>query len=223
MKQIRLLGKRCISRDCRAGLLLAALAVASSGALYGQRITARIVGTVTDPTGAIVPNANVTGTNRGTGLTSKATTNSEGYYVLTALPVGEYVLSIEAPGFRRLERSGINLGIDQTARVDLLLELGGTTDAVSITAEAPLVNSENIAVNTRINSKQVTELPISFVGARSILDFMMLRAGIANSGTRPYESNDSINGSPQTPKSASVDGTSIGVRCSRWYLIRPAP
>lgn len=223
MKQNVFFGKRCFSRDWRLGLLLAAFAASFSGTLYGQRITARIVGTVSDPTGAVVPTAKVAATNRGTGLTSEVTTNSDGYYVLTALPVGEYALTIEAPGFRRLERTGIHLTIDQTARVDLLLELGGTTDAVSITAEAPLVNSENVAVNTRIDRKQVTELPISFVGARSILDFMMLGAGIANSGSEPYESNNySINGSPQNTQSASVDGTSIGVPgANQWYLIRP--
>ena len=107
MQQNVLSGKRSASRGSRVGLLLAALAWFSS-ASYGQRITARIVGTVSDPTGAVVPAANVTSTNRGTGLRSKATTNSEGYYVLTALPVGEYALTIEAPGFRRLERTGIN-------------------------------------------------------------------------------------------------------------------
>src|SRR5260370_39435070 len=97
----------------------------SAGLLYGQRITARIVGTVSDPTGAVVPNANVAGTNVGTQLTFHVPTNSEGYYVLTALPVGEYALTVEAAGFRKLERQGIPPDIDQTAHGESGIEFGG--------------------------------------------------------------------------------------------------
>ncbi len=195
----------------------------SAGLLYGQRITARIVGTVPDPTGAVVPNANVAGTNVGTQLTFHVPTNSEGYYVLTALPVGEYALTVEAAGFRKLERTGIHLDIDQTARVDLRLELGAAAETVTIAAEAPRIDSENVAVNTLIDRKQITELPTSFVGARTIMDWMLTGAGQSTSQNEPYENaNYSYNGSPQNTQTTTLDGASIAVPgTNTWYLIRP--
>ncbi|HWB99116.1 MAG TPA: TonB-dependent receptor, partial [Bryobacteraceae bacterium] len=191
--------------------------------IQGQRFTARIVGVVTDPSGATVPNAEIAGTHVGTGVVFKATSNAEGYYVLTALPVGEYTLNVQAPGFRTLERAGIHLALDQTARIDLTLALGTTSEKLTVTEEAPLISTENVAVNSSVDRKQITELPISFVGARSIMDFAMLGAGITSSGNEPYESgNYSINGSPQNTSSTSVDGASIAIPGSNmYYLIRP--
>lgn len=207
-----------------SGLILLALAMAFPPEMQAQRITARIVGIITDASGAVVPGVNITATNRGTGLTFKAVTNAEGYYVLTQLPVGEYSLLVEARGFRRLERSGINLALDQTSKVDLQLQVGEVAETVTITGEAPLINTENVAINVGVDRKQITELPISFVGARSIMDFMLVGSGITTSQSGgPYENNNyAINGSPQNTQSASVDGTSIAVPGGNmWYLIRP--
>ena len=203
--------------------ITALILATSSGVLYAQRFTARIVGTVTDPTGAVVPHVNVSCKNVGTGLSFKTETNAEGYYVLTALPVGEYSVSAAATGFRALERAGIHLALDQTARIDLTLDLGSTAEKLTITEEAPLINTENVAVTSSVDRKQITELPISFVGARSIMDFAMLGAGVTSSGNEPYESgNYSFNGSPQNTSSTSVDGASIAIPGSNlYYLIRP--
>ncbi|MEO7143273.1 MAG: TonB-dependent receptor, partial [Bryobacteraceae bacterium] len=206
-----------------AGLLILAIYVVFPVAIHGQRVSARLVGSVLDPSGAIVANVQIKGRNVNTGLVYKASSNSDGYYVLTELPAGEYALTVEAPGFETLERAGIHLALDQTARVDLRLTLGGTSQRVSVVAEAPLINTENVAIDSSVDRKQITELPISFVGARSIMDFAMLGAGVTSSGNEPYESgNYSINGSPQNTSSTSVDGTSIAVPgANLYYLIRP--
>src|SRR6476619_5567458 len=96
--------------------------IASSFALWGQT-TGRISGFVKDPAGAAIPSANVTARMTEQQSTSKAVTNSDGFYDFVALPPGDYEIVFEANGFRRHVRSGIDLSINQNLRVDAALEV----------------------------------------------------------------------------------------------------
>jgi hypothetical protein len=222
LMRLRSIGLRAAARLAAAGLLRFLLIAATTSAGYGQRITSRIVGVVTDPSGAVVANAAVTGTNRGTGISFQSTTNAEGYYVLPSIPAGEYVLSVRVPGFRDLERSGILLGVDQTVRVDLHLELGNPKETVSVVAEVPRINSENVALQAGVGRQQITDLPINTAGGRSILDFMLLGAGVASPAGDYGNNNYSINGSPENTQVTVVDGTIINILTGHWYVFRPA-
>src|SRR6266404_6274303 len=95
-----------------------------SAALSAQTITASITGTVTDPTGAVVPNAKVTASNVGTNLSYPATTNQSGVYNLLFLPVGQYNVTTEATGFKKTVLGPFTLEVNQSARVDVALQVG---------------------------------------------------------------------------------------------------
>ena len=106
--------------------------------LTGQDTSGTISGTVTDPQGASIAGAAVQVTNTGTGATAKLVTNASGYYEAPLLLPGGYSVSVESSGFREsLLRSGITLGIGEQLQINVPLEVGGTTESVTITAEAP--------------------------------------------------------------------------------------
>src|SRR6266481_9888000 len=103
-----------------------------SVAVSAQTITASITGTVTDASGAIVPNAKITATNTGTSLSYPATTNQSGVYNLQFLPVGQYNVTAEATGFKKTVLGPFTLEVNQSARVDVALQVGDVTQTVEV-------------------------------------------------------------------------------------------
>lgn len=120
---------------------MAALLSLLTCAVVAQTITASITGTVTDASGAVVPNAKVTATNVATNLTYTATTNESGLYNLRFLPVGQYTVSTETQGFKRTILGPFGLEVNQTARVDVQLEVGETTQSIEVTGFAPVLQT----------------------------------------------------------------------------------
>src|SRR5687768_9035076 len=115
-------------------LLLCSLGV--SGSLLAQENRASILGRITDPTGAVVVGAKVEIENQDTGLRSNAISNDAGNYLAPSLSSGTYKVVVQSPGFRRAERSGLVLQIQQQVRLDLKLELGNATETVDVTSSA---------------------------------------------------------------------------------------
>src|SRR5262245_56499952 len=111
--------------------------------LPGQIQTGRIVGTVYDPNKAVVPNALVTVTNKGTNVAIKASTNELGRYVVPSLNPGVYDVSVVAPGFRTSMQAGIEMEVGKDLLLDMDLQLGETTSVVEVNATAPLLSSES--------------------------------------------------------------------------------
>ncbi|HEY8551699.1 MAG TPA: TonB-dependent receptor [Vicinamibacterales bacterium] len=148
-----------MTRPVRAlAFVLALLAPAISA---GQGTTARLVGTVKEPSGAVVPGATITAVNLDTGITREALTNEEGDYVMPNLPIGRYEVAAELTGFKRIVRSPVPLDVDQTARVDFELELGSVSETVEVVGAAPLVNSETSSLGQVIGETQVRNLPLN--------------------------------------------------------------
>ena len=117
-------------------LLLCAIAT------FAQSPRGVLVGTVTDPTGAAVPNASVTITNQGTNASTRIQANNSGQYSATNLEPGTYSVSVEMQGFRGTTVRDIILQVSQTARVDVALSVGDVATAVNVEASAPVVQSE---------------------------------------------------------------------------------
>src|SRR5689334_15826311 len=111
-------------------LVLLALLLASTVA-YSQA-TATIVGTVTDPTNAAVPNATVTITNTDTGIVRTTTTNATGNYTATQLPIGHYNVKVVLAGFKTFEQTGITLNVNDTVRADAPLQVGVSQESVTV-------------------------------------------------------------------------------------------
>src|SRR5262245_5026318 len=123
-------------------LVCAAILAAVSNLSFPQIPTAQITGVVSDPTGAVVPGAQMTIVNTGTGVKRNSVSNDSGNYTVPLLDPGNYELTTTKDGFRPISRSGITLHVGQVARIDLVMELGSVSEAVQITGEAPLVESE---------------------------------------------------------------------------------
>lgn len=123
--------------------------------------TGTIHGQVSDPSGLPVAGAHVTATLEDRGTTRTVNTNSEGTYVLPLLPVGAYAVRVETAGFKIFAQQGIALNANENARIDARLEIGSVSESVSVTAEAPLVDSRSSTVGTLIDPRRVMELPIN--------------------------------------------------------------
>ena len=161
-------------RLTRLQKLAAAFLCAAAAAL--AQGTGTILGDVTDPSGSAVAGANVTATLVERGTTRVVTTGPDGSYVMPVLGIGTYTIQIAAPGFKTLTRDGIELTANENVRVDSKLELGGVTETVSVTSDAPLVDSRSSVVGTRIDSRRVVELPIN---GRNITALAVLLPGAA--------------------------------------------
>jgi hypothetical protein len=137
-------------------LLPIMLVIASVAALAQQN--SEIVGTVTDQTGAYVPGANLTLTQKETGFVYNATSNGTGGYVFAGLNVGTYDLKVTAKGFEAYQASGLTLNVSQTLATDVKLTVGAETVEVSVTADALQVQTESNEVSTLISGEQVTSI-----------------------------------------------------------------
>jgi outer membrane receptor protein involved in Fe transport len=129
--------------------------------LYAQFDTGTIRGTVHDKTGAVIPSATVTITNEGTAQTQTTTTGQEGIYVFTALKIGTYAVEVQAPGFARERRTGLQLNIQAQLAVDFDLAVGDVSTAVEVNAAAPLLQTESGSVGQVIDSQSVNDLPLN--------------------------------------------------------------
>jgi hypothetical protein len=140
---------------------LSVLLVCSWSFLFGQAVTGILVGTVTDPTDAVVPNASVVTTETATGVVRRTQTNAEGLYTLPYLPPGIYRVEVEAPGFKKFVRENIELRATTSTRVDVRLEPGQVTEVVEVRAEAPLLQTDRSEISRAFTRKAVTELPLA--------------------------------------------------------------
>ena len=112
----------------------------AAGGLFGQ--TASITGRITDPSGAVVSGASVTVQAVDTGIQTSGSTNAEGYYNIASLPPGNYNLSLSKAGFAPVRQSGLNLIVQQVARLDFTLQVGAVAETVEVKAQAVLLDSE---------------------------------------------------------------------------------
>ncbi|HWB95523.1 MAG TPA: carboxypeptidase-like regulatory domain-containing protein, partial [Bryobacteraceae bacterium] len=158
---------------CIVGLL------ATSAMLRAQSAVAQLTGQVLDPTDAVIVGADVTVTNEATGIRLETKSNGDGYYSFPLLQPGEYRLTVQSQGFRPLTRSGLVLRVNQSARIDLKLELGQTAEGITVEAPPPMVNAENVSVGAVIDSKKIVELPLN---GRSFMDLALLTPGVARAG-----------------------------------------
>lgn len=157
-------------------VLLAAMSVplARAQGTYGA-----IVGAARDTSGAAVVQVTVLVTNERTGQVSRQLTNEIGNYTFSALFPGSYKIRAEAPGFRPLEITGITLQVNQTARYDLLMEIGAVTETVEVTSSAPVLATDTSDVGQVIENQKVVNLPLN---GRNFLQLAALSQGIILSG-----------------------------------------
>ena len=143
---------------------------------YGQE-TASIVGTVTDPAGAVVPNAKITITDVDNGFIRDTTSNSTGNYSARELPIGRYQVQVEAQGFKAYDKKDISLNVGATVRVDIPLQVGTEGQTVTVEAYAIQVQSETNDISQTITGDQITNIATN---GRNILQLTELVPGAAS-------------------------------------------
>jgi hypothetical protein len=137
-------------------------------------------GTITDPSGSVVPSANVTATEVGTGLSRTATSNAEGNYLILALRPAQYTLSVSLRGFRQFTQTGITLLADQAATVDVRLEVGPTAQKITIQAATTQVDTTTATIKEVVGQSQIVDLPLN---GRNAAALTMLMAGVVSAST----------------------------------------
>ena len=196
----------------REGLSLFLLVFAwviPAAVLFGQATGGSISGTVRDQSGAAVPEATITARHLATGTVRTTTSGATGTYRLPALPTGPYEVRVERPGFRTEVATGLNLTIGQEAVFNPTLQVGAVTEAVSVTAEAPLVETTSGSLSGLVEAKQIQELPLN---GRNITELALLEPGISQyKGAREGSSVRGLvfssNGAPTRSNLYLLDGS----------------
>jgi hypothetical protein len=188
------------------------LALAACGAVYGQGF-GTIVGTVTDPSGAVIPGAKVTVTDEATAAARDTKANEQGYYVVPSLRPSNYTVTVDAPGFAASVRKGIQLQADENATVNATVSVQQSTQAIEISAQAAQVNTSTATVSEVVDQRRVVDLPLNGRNAASLL---LVVAGASpapgndvdqgNTKTFPATVTVSTNGSRQNQVSFRLDG-----------------
>ena len=150
-------------RRLRRALLTSVLCLIAFAAnpLSAQIDTGGVTGTVTDPSGAIVPNVTITLTNDETGVVLSTKSTSTGTYSLSAIRPGSYTLRAELAGFQAFVDRGLQIHVQNTLTVDVPLVAGAVKQEVNVTAGAPLLQAENAAVGQTITSQTINDLPLN--------------------------------------------------------------
>jgi hypothetical protein len=180
--------------------LLTLLFVLSALVLAQIAPTASLTGTITDPSGAAVPNVHVQLVNLDTGFERSGEVNSDGRYLFSQIPVGLYRVDASASGFSQYRQSGIRLNVNTATTLDIRLAIGAVGESVSVTADAVMVNTQSGALSQVIQQQYIQELPLNGRNAASLIRMMPGAVTGVGTTTAGYANNsDTIN--------ISVNGT----------------
>ncbi len=156
-------------RRLALGLYVTALLCATTPAL-AQQGTAQLGGKISDAQGAVLPGVTIVISNEETGITREITSTAEGGYFASQMVPGRYRIAAKLEGFKALDRRGISLTVGQTTTLDLVMEVGGLAETLTVTGEAPLVDVTTAAVGGHISAEELSDLPsasrnyMAFVG-----------------------------------------------------------
>ena len=169
---------------CWARILL--LIFSTATICLAQSDTARLQGTVTDPQGAAIDGATVTVTNAGTGWQSTVTTNELGYYAVSALLPGYYRVEISQTGFKKVSRE-LELQVAQLGVANFQLDVGAITETVVVEAGSPVLDSQDSAIGTVVEGKQIAEMPLN---GRNFTELATLVPGVIRGSGNATGSNN---------------------------------
>jgi hypothetical protein len=177
--------------------------VAGGALLFGQTSTSSISGVVSDPTGSVIPNARVKATHEATGVGYQQNTTDAGFYAFSSIPVGPYTLTFEMRGFKTVASRGNLLQVGSPISVNVTMELGETTDTVSVQATAELLQTSTAAIGNVVERKAIAELPLN---GRNPLNLLVLEPGVIQRSQGSAGTGVHVNGSRDFAFNTTIDG-----------------
>jgi hypothetical protein len=218
-------------RSCR--FVAAVVLLTACSAISSAQTTAGLNGSITDTTGAVIPNAKVVVTNAGTGVQREAASDSAGLYDVRLLQPGNYSIMVQKEGFRQLTREDMRLEVNQVARLDFVLPLGAVTETVEVRGAAPMLESSNSSVGQVIETRAVSDLPLN---GRNFAQLAILSpgaigvgygpAGTIGSGSRPDDTRPGaelmVNGNREMSNNFMLDGVDDNFRRNALITVRPS-
>jgi hypothetical protein len=186
-------------RRLAAAVVFVSFFILAGSAAYSQTTLGTILGSITDRSGATVPNASVQLRNEATNVVTRGVTTADGDYVFANVPPGSYELTFQAAGFAEHKISRLVLEVSQTVRRDAALELATVSSSVQVTAEHTLVQTETTSVGGVIETRQISRIPLN--GRTNTFGLLALAPGVQSSGTNPR-----ISGSSWIGTNATMDG-----------------
>ncbi|MEO7145667.1 MAG: carboxypeptidase regulatory-like domain-containing protein, partial [Bryobacteraceae bacterium] len=208
-------------------VLLAFLAALLAPLATPQATTGAILGTVTDASGAVVPGVRVKAIDTDIGLVREAVTNELGGYTISNLPIGSYRLTANAPAFETFVREGLQLHVQETARIDFTMKLGSTSAKVTVTGAAPLVSTDDSTLKHLIDNQAATDLPLN---GRNFVALAQMQPGVLPG--IPGESLDTLlgnglaiwaNGQREFNNEWTLDGANMNIGFYSWNSFNPSP
>jgi hypothetical protein len=191
----------------RRFFLVLILVLCVAGLALAQTDTARLIGTITDATGAVLPNATVMVTNTGTGRTVTVQTSGSGEYTLNALSAGKYHVEVSATGFKT-ETANLTLEVSQVQEISLKLQTGAAATTVDVTADVPLVDTATSSTGEVIQGRQITELPLN---GRNFTQLALLTPGVTRGAYGDEASGGSSGTNSETFRNSETGGAALSV------------
>ena len=200
--------------------------IALNGAVVAQQSYGKILGTVTDQTGAVVAGATIKVLNTATGISRDTTTDKNGFYEVVSLPIGSYTVAVDKAGFKKVITDAKTLLINQNLRVDLALAVGTSTEVVTVEGQTSGVETVSSTVGQSVISRPIVDLPLN---GRNILDLALLQPGVTpadnpfNSGARSASTAFSVAGGRNDSTTFILDGGINNNLLSNGVVFNPNP
>jgi hypothetical protein len=200
----------------RLACTFAIFLLASAVGLHGQTTNGNIQGTVTDPSGAAVGGASVTGRNLDTGLSITTVATDAGLYSLANLPPGRYTVIVEGPNLKKYSREGVTVQTGATVALDVQMQLGAVSENITVNADASQLETATSDIGATVETSLVSNLPLEVSGTiRNPVQFITLIPGfVGNVGNDPGSNSTDdfkVNGGQEGGTDVLVDGVSISL------------
>jgi len=215
-----------VTRVATAAAIAACLCAVPSSAA-AQAVTGTLLGNITDSSGGTVPGVSVTATEVQTNVSRTTISNEAGHYTFSSLPNGKYSVSAELQGFKKVIRQNVEVEVNTTIRVDMVLEVGAMTEAVTVAAETPVLQTDRTDTGRVLDSKFIADMPLTF--NRNFQSAMVMVPG----STRPhrehsafFNSQDSlrfeVNGQAGMASNTLIEGLDDNQKTGLLQVIIPA-
>ena len=209
-------------------LVIVSLCLTCSTVVFAQGTGGRILGRVSDPTGAVLAGVTVTLTNEATGVSNTTATNAGGEYGFPQVAVGTYRMDFDLTGFKKSLQRGVNVDLNQVVTVNSVLQIGETKETVEVTSEAPLVDTTSTQLGAVMDSRSVSNLPLN---SRDTYQLLQLQPGVmstvGSSNSLVYGSDSpgavSVNGGRGRSNNFSVNGGDANDLFANLPTVQPSP